>query len=138
MILFSSLNFEQTAKIIKLKSLKELRCAFEDARCIDLLTDLTELEVLYIMLDSGGTFGKECLNILRSCRKRPLLHINANLSTDFLGKALQVLEKVRNVYKQKPLLLYFIIVTIKSLKCLAYFSADLIYGLANKRAMLST
>ncbi|XP_030572123.1 uncharacterized protein LOC115770826 [Drosophila novamexicana] len=106
LILLSSLNFEETTKLIELKFLKELRCSFEDASCIDLLTDLTELEGLYIMLGRSGAGSKECLNVLKSCKILQRLHINSNLSTDFVDKALEVLRKVRNTEKQKPLQLY--------------------------------
>lgn len=106
LILLSDLNFEETSKLIQLTFLRELRCSFEDARCIDLLTDLTELERLYIMLGRSDAGAKECLNILRSFHKLQRLHIYSNLSTEFIGKALDVLKKVRIPEKQKPLQLY--------------------------------
>lgn len=106
LILFSSLDFEETRKLIKLTSLRELRCSFDDARCIDLLADLSELEGLYIMLGRSAAGSKECLNVLRSCHKLKRLHINSNLSTEFVGKAVDVLKKVRNPEKHKPLQLY--------------------------------
>lgn len=106
LILFSNLNFEETSKLIQLKQLKELRCSFEDARCIDLLTDLTELEGLYIMLGRSGAGTNECLNVLRSCRNLKRLHVNSNLQIDFVNKVLAVLKTVRNPEKQKPLQLY--------------------------------
>ncbi|XP_060653797.1 uncharacterized protein LOC132789644 [Drosophila nasuta] len=106
LMLFSFLDFDETSKLIQLTSLKELRCAFDDARCIDLLTDLTELEGLYIMLGRSAAGSKECLNILRSCQKLQRLHINSNLSVEFTGKALEVLRNVRIPEKQKPLQLY--------------------------------
>ncbi|XP_034483454.1 uncharacterized protein LOC117788721 [Drosophila innubila] len=106
LILLSDLNFDETSKLIELTFLRELRCSFDDARCIDLLTDLTELEGLYIMLKRSAAGSKECLNVLRSCQKLQRLHIYSNLSTEFLGKALDVLKKVRIPEKQKPLELY--------------------------------
>lgn len=106
LILFSNLNFDETSKLIRLVQLKELRCSFEDARCIDLLTDLTELEGLYIMLGRSGAGTNECLNVLRSCRKLQRLHVNSNLQIDFVNKVLAVLKTVRNPEKQKPLQLY--------------------------------
>ncbi|XP_062135165.1 uncharacterized protein LOC133844898 [Drosophila sulfurigaster albostrigata] len=106
LMLFFFLSFEETSKLIQLSSLKELRCAFDDARCIDLLTDLTELEGLYIMLERTAGGCKECLNILRSCQKLQHLHINSTVSIEFTGKALEVLRQVRKPEKQKPLRFY--------------------------------
>lgn len=104
--LFSNLSIEVTTKLIQLKQLKELSCSFEDAKCIDLLTDLTELEGLYIMLGRSDAGTKECLNVLKSCRKLQRLHINSNLKIDFVNKVLEILKTVRNPKKQKPLQLY--------------------------------
>ncbi|XP_064539843.1 uncharacterized protein LOC135429470 isoform X1 [Drosophila montana] len=103
LILYPRINFEVTTKLIELKFLKELRCSFEDANCIDLLTDLTELEGLYIMLPRNGPGGNECLNVLRSCKKLQRLHINCKLSIEFIVDVLDVLRQVRNVEIQKPL-----------------------------------
>ncbi|KAH8398789.1 hypothetical protein KR222_003917, partial [Zaprionus bogoriensis] len=91
-ILYTYLNYRETIKLIELRGLKELRCCFDDARCIDLLTDLTELEGLYIMLGRSGAGASECINILKSCRKLQRLHINSNLNIDFVDKALAVLR----------------------------------------------
>lgn len=105
-ILFSNLNIEGTNKLVQLKQLKELSCSFEDAKCIDLLTDLKELEGLYIMLGRSDAGTNECLNVLKSCRKLQRLHINSNLKIDFVNKVIEILKTVRNPEKQKPLQLY--------------------------------
>lgn len=100
------INFEETSKLIQLVQLKELTCAFEDVRCIDLLTNLTELEFLDITLSSTESGADECLNILRSCRKLQRLYIFSNISLDFANMAMDVLRTVRNPKKQKPLELF--------------------------------
>lgn len=100
------INFEETSKLIQLVQLKELTCAFEDVRCIDLLTNLTELEFLDITLSSTESGADECLNILRSCRKLQRLYIFSNISLDFANMAMDVLRTVRNPKRQRPLELF--------------------------------
>ncbi|XP_030572134.1 uncharacterized protein LOC115770836 [Drosophila novamexicana] len=102
LILYPRINFEVTTKLIELKFLKELRCSFEDASCIDLLANLTELESLYFLL-RNGPWGNECLNVLRSCKKLQRLQTNCKLSAQFIDDVLDVLRQVRNIKIQKPL-----------------------------------
>lgn len=100
------MDFEETSKLIQLVQLKELTCTFEDVRCIDLLTNLTELELLDITLSSTESGADECLNVLRSCRKLQRLYIFSNINLDFVNMAMDVLRTVRNPKTQKPLELF--------------------------------
>lgn len=100
------LSVEDTCKLVKLVQLKELDCVFEDAVCIDLLKNLTELELLHIWFRSAEAGTNEYLNVLKSCRKLKRLCIFSNLTEDFGTKAMEVLKTVRNPEKQKPLQLY--------------------------------
>lgn len=104
LILFMELNFTMTRKLVQLVQLRELCCSFVVARCVDLLTNLPELESLYIVLAEAGR--KEILNVLRSCRKLQRLHIKSNLQIDFLNEIQTVLRIVRNPEQQKPLQLF--------------------------------
>lgn len=58
LILFMNLNYGETNKLIQLVQLKELCCSFKDAKCIDLLASLPELEALYVMLGMGEGTNK--------------------------------------------------------------------------------
>lgn len=104
--LYSEITFKETSKIIQLVQLKELTCAFENVKCIDLLTNLTELEFLDITLIPSETGADECLNVLKSCRKLQRLYLISKVNLDFAKKAMEVLRTVRNPKTQKPLEFY--------------------------------
>lgn len=104
MVIFSKVTLEETTKLIQLVDLKFLCCIFEDAKSIELLTNLTKLERLYMVSRGDSLSGPhECLNVLKSCRKLQLFHMNIIVKPGFLDNVLEVLKSVRDPEKQKPL-----------------------------------
>lgn len=109
LMITTKVTIEETSKLIELVDLKKLCCIFEDPKSIQLLTNLTELERLYIVARSSFASGENgCLNVLKSCRKLQHFHINIIVKPDFLDKVLEVLKSVRDPEKQKPLQIYII------------------------------
>ncbi|ALC43314.1 CG12520 [Drosophila busckii] len=106
LILYPSLDAEETSGLAKLHFLRELRCTFNDAQCIEQLTALQQLEDLYIMLGRSHAGAEQLLSVLRSCKQLQRLHINSNLTMDFVLRALQQLQAVRQPSEQQPLQLY--------------------------------
>lgn len=100
------LNFEQTSKLVQLMQLKELRCSFDKPECINLIMELSDLEVLYINLGQSDSGAEEILNVLQGCLKLQRLHIKSNLKINFLKMVMQVLKTVRDPNTQEPLELY--------------------------------
>lgn len=104
MVIYSNLTLEETNKLIQLEDLKFLCCIFDDTKSIELLTNLTELERLYMVSRGSSLSGpNECLNILKSCRKLQVFHMNISVKPGFLDNVLEVLKSVRDPKKQKPL-----------------------------------
>ncbi|XP_030376928.1 uncharacterized protein LOC115625860 [Scaptodrosophila lebanonensis] len=98
------LTFDETQEIVHIKSLKELNCSFSDIECVDLLTQLTELEELSILLKSDTDISNAALRILKSCTKLKLFRIYAeNIRRDFIFEAYNILKEIREPSKQPPL-----------------------------------
>ncbi|XP_017841481.1 uncharacterized protein LOC108599197 [Drosophila busckii] len=87
------LTFREIFALVKLKFLHELLCHFEDNRCIEMLTQLTELKCLYIIPCARSCGAYEILAVLRACKKLQRLHIRANLKKDFVLQAMQQVGK---------------------------------------------
>ncbi|XP_030377711.1 uncharacterized protein LOC115626468 [Scaptodrosophila lebanonensis] len=100
-------DLKLSKKIVSMKALKYLDGYFNDTKCLELLTQLHDLEELFIDVWYDGGFSSSILKIVQVCRKLQILHVGGESfkGNEFVFKVLEVLKKVRDPTTQKPLLL---------------------------------
>ncbi|XP_017042954.1 uncharacterized protein LOC108089286 [Drosophila ficusphila] len=101
------LIFRSTQLLVQINSLRKLKIGFKDQESFDLLTQLTELEVLEIKKKTYHV--NQILSILTCCRKlREIIFVESDIhiNTEFIGQCLDVLKSVRNPEEHKPLQMY--------------------------------
>ncbi|XP_030385022.1 uncharacterized protein LOC115632144 [Scaptodrosophila lebanonensis] len=99
------LDFEATQQIVRMKALKSLSCYFREARSMELLSQLKELEEIFIVRSNFVGFPAAFLKILTSCTKLDCFCIGDafELTRDLIFQVAELLESIRNPIAQEPL-----------------------------------